>query len=251
MLLRTKKEYNVVAIIQARNGSTRLPGKIFLPLNDKPILLHVFNRLKTTNNIDKIVIATTTEKDDDKVEDFCSENSIDFIRGSSDDVLSRYYHAATKYKADTIVRITSDCPLIDPIITDKIIESFFMTDADYMSNCIVRTFPRGLDTEVFSLHALTKAFHNANQKPEREHVTPFIYNNSNIFNVKNYIGDKDYSNLRWTVDTKEDYELVKKIYNMLYPNKKIFLMNDILELINQQPDLLKINQHIEQKKLGE
>lgn len=243
------------AIIQARFGSTRLPGKIFKDLCGKPILRHVVNRLSHSKFLDKIIIATTTLPEDDLVEKFCVENNILFSRGSSEDVLSRYYEAAKKFEADIIIRITSDCPVIDPQILDNMIEEFIAINKteqlDYMSNSIRRTFPRGLDVEIFTFDVLEKIFNEANQTYEREHVTPYIYQHPGIFKIKNFAGEKDYSFHRWTVDTPEDYELIKKIYEALYDPKKIFLFEDILKLFDREPGLIGINQNIKQKKLGE
>lgn len=243
------------AIIQARFGSTRLPGKIFKDLCGKPVLWHVVNRLSHSKFLDKIIVATTILPEDDIVEKFCTDNKILFSRGSSEDVLSRYYEAAKKFDAEIVIRITSDCPVIDPQILDTMIEEFTAAskteNIDYMSNSIQRTFPRGLDVEIFTFDVLEKTFNEAVQTYEREHVTPYIYQHPEIFKIKNFAGEKDYSFHRWTVDTPEDYELIKKIYDELYDPGKIFLFSDILKLFEQQPDLININQHIKQKRLGE
>lgn len=242
---------NKIAIIQARIGSTRLPNKVMKLLCGKPILWHVWNRLKHSKSIDEIVIATTTLPEDDLIQSFCEDNKIEFYRGSSSDVLSRYYETAKKYNAKNVVRITSDCPVIDPQVVDKIISAFEKEKIDYMSNGIVRTFPRGLDTEVFTFQALEKSFIEATKQYEREHVTPYIYQHQDLFTTKNFANDRDISYLRWTVDTPEDFKLIEKIYNSLYHQKEIFLLDDILKLFDEQPELIKINQAIEQKKLGE
>lgn len=243
------------AIVQARFGSTRLPGKIFKDICGKPVLWHVVNRLSHSKLLDKIIVATTILPEDDVVEKFCTENNILFSRGSSEDVLSRYYEAAKKFEAEIVIRITSDCPVIDPQILDTMIEEFTAAsktkNIDYMSNSIQRTFPRGLDVEIFTFDVLEKIFNEAVQTYEREHVTPYIYQHPEIFKIKNFAGEKDYSFHRWTVDTPADYELIKKIYDELYDPEKIFLFSDILKLFEQQPDLININQHIKQKRLGE
>lgn len=241
----------IVAIVQARLGSTRLPKKIFLPLSNIPILSHVYNRLNFSKYIHETVIATTDLSEDDLIEDYCKKNKIKFFRGSSDDVLSRYFFAAQKFNADVVVRITSDCPLIDPTIVDNIITEFLKNKVDYASNVLKRTFPRGYDAEVFSFKTLEKAFQLAKKEYEREHVTPFIYNHPEMFNLFNYENEIDYSNYRLTVDTKEDYELLKIIYDSLYSKNKIFLMKDVIEFLKKNPDLVNINKHIEQKKLKE
>lgn len=242
-------------IIQARIGSTRLPGKVFKELCGQKMLLHVINRLKFCKLADKIIIATTTLTEDDRVERFCLENNIPYYRGSSDDVLSRYFEAAKVFGADIIIRITSDCPVIDPVIIDNMIEEFVKINKneklDYLSNSIVRTFPRGLDAEIFSFEALEKSYNEAELQYEREHVTPYIYQHPELFSIKNYAGSNDYSSHRWTVDTPEDFSLIEKVYNELYKTGEVFLLEDIIKLFEKNPDWLKINQDIKQKNLGE
>lgn len=255
MLDRKENINNVVAIVQARFGSTRLRGKIFKNLCDQPMLKHVVDRLDYSKYINKVVVATTTETDDDQVEAYCKLNNIPCYRGSSNDVLARYFEAAKIFRANTVIRITSDCPLIDPEIVDKMIETFNKLNElkyfDYLSNTIHRTFPHGLDVEIFSFGALKKTFYHASKEYEREHVTPYIYEHSKQFRIKNFPNQKDYSFHRWTVDTEEDFKLVDEIYKALYKPKKIFLFNDILKLFEQRPDLITLNQNIKQKKLGE
>ncbi|MEG8947856.1 glycosyltransferase family protein [Rosettibacter firmus] len=246
---------NITAIIQARVGSTRLPNKIFKEVCGKPILWHVVNRVSKSKIINNIIVATTNLKDDDVTENFCKENNILYHRGSSEDVLSRYYEAAQKFNGDLILRITSDCPLIDPKIIDKMLAEFLILyekeKLDYMSNSIVRTFPRGLDTEIFPLSVLEKVHFEAKEKYEREHVTPYIYQHPEIFKIKNYANEIDYSYYRWTLDTAEDLELIKIIYESLYNKKEIFLFDDILKLFNERPELIEINRNVKQKQLGE
>ncbi len=246
---------NITAIIQARVGSTRLPNKIFKEICNKPILWHVINRVKNAKLINNIVVATTILKEDDLTEEFCNNNAIKCFRGSSEDVLSRYYEAAKKFNADLIVRITSDCPFIDPVIIDNMLVEFInhfeKEKIDYLSNTIVRTFPRGLDVEVFPFPILEKVHYEAKKDFEREHVTPYIYLNPDMFNMKNYKNDVDYSNYRWTVDTIEDYNLVKIVYNCLFKEDEIFLLEDILRLFKERPELNEINKDIKQKSLYE
>lgn len=245
----SKEAKSKVVIVQARYGSTRLKGKIFKEISGKPMLWHVINRLSFCKMVDKIVVATTTDHEDDKTEQFCIDNNISCYRGDVDDVLSRYYETAKKFCADIIIRITSDCPLIDPVILDKMLEQLLSASEpiDYFSNVIQRSFPRGLDIEIFSFEALEKAFNEARTNFDREHVTPYFYNNPDLFKTKNYLNDVDYSFHRWTVDTEEDFMLIEKIYHSLYKAEKIFLFEDILKLFEINPDLIKINQHIKQK----
>lgn len=246
---------NIAAIIQARTGSTRLPNKIFKELCGKPILWHVINRLSYSKLINQIIVATTNLPEDDKVKEFCKLNNILFYRGSSDDVLSRYYETAKIFNADLIIRITSDCPVIDPQILDKMLNEFFdlydKEKIDYMSNTIIRTFPRGLDAEIFPFNVLEKIHLEAKQNYEREHVTPYIYQHPEIFKIKNYACEKDYSFHRWTVDTIEDFQLIEKIYELLYNENKIFYFDDLLKLFEEKPELININRNVKQKQLGE
>lgn len=244
-------EFSTKVIVQARIGSTRLPGKVLKELCGKPVLWHVWNRLCHAKKVDDIIIATTLLPEDDSIQSFCEEYNIPFYRGSSNDVLSRYYEAAKKYDAKTIIRVTADCPVIDPVIIDHLIASYKLKKVDYMSNGMTRTFPRGLDAEIFSFDILQRAYKEASLEYEREHVTPYLYRHPEIFSLNSFLNTEDLSFHRWTVDTEEDFELIKIIYDSLYHKKEIFLLDDILKLFSERPDLIKINQHIEQKKLGE
>lgn len=239
------------AIIQARMGSSRLPGKVLKKLCDRSVLGHVITRIREVREVDNIIIATTTKSEDDAIAEEAEYYGVSVYRGSEHDVLSRYYEAAKMYGANTIVRITSDCPLIDSEITAQVIRHFFSEEADYVSNTIVRTFPRGLDLEVFSFGTLEAAYKYANKQEQREHVTPYIYQNSDMFRIIQYTGQTDYSRLRWTLDTEEDWMLIKEIYERLYPKNKHFSWEDALRLVQANPQLCKINEHVEQKKLGE
>lgn len=241
----------VTAIIQARMGSTRLPGKVMKELFGKTVLQHVVDRVSQSKFIDDIVIATTILNRDDEIIEEAKKCGVQHFRGSEDDVLSRYYYAAKENKSDIVVRITSDCPLIDPNIIDKIIGFYKNEKYDIVTNAgsylKQRTYPRGLDTEVFSFGMLEQAFNYANEKYQREHVTPYIYENSNeIYYYKN---KADYSNYRWTLDTSEDFELISKIYEYFYNGEHDFYLDNIVELFNQKPEFSRINEHIEQKKI--
>ncbi|AJK89321.1 MULTISPECIES: cytidylyltransferase domain-containing protein [Lysinibacillus] len=242
----------IVAIVQARMGSTRLPGKVLKEVNGKPLLAYQIERMKKATLIDQLVIATTPYGND-KIVNLCNELDVDYFIGSESDVLARYYEAATKYNADIVVRITSDCPLIDPIIIDNIIQMYIdSSEYDYVSNTQLRTFPRGMDTEVFSMKILTEAFMNARLDYEREHVTPYFYLNPSKFNIGQYALEKEgFSHLRLTVDTPEDLELITILIKDLYARNPDFDLNMVLEKLTKEPALIKINEHIEQKKLGE
>ena len=245
----------IAAIVQARIGSSRLPGKILMDLAGKPMLHHVVDRLSYSKLINKTVIATTVLPEDDRTEEYCTANNFNCFRGSSSDVLSRYYEAAVKFGADIIIRITSDCPVIDPIIIDRMLSSFLGSRKeerlDYMSNVIERTFPRGLDAEIFTFPALEKTNREASEDFEREHVTPFIYRHPELFKLRNFSNQPDLSRHRWTVDTEEDLRLIKEIYKELYRPGKLFVSDDILRLFERRPELFSINQKVRQKSLGE
>lgn len=234
----------IIAIIQARLGSTRLPGKVMLDLEGKTVLERVIERVKASRLINDVVVATTIEKKDLKIVGLCAANGISVYCGSEDDVLDRYYQAARLVGADRIVRITSDCPLIDPIIIDEVISSHLREKADYTSNGLKETFPDGLDTEVFSFKALKTAWKNAKLKSEREHVTPYIRNNMNIFKLTNFEYKEDLSKKRWTLDNPEDYEFIKNIYANIYFKNHLFGMKEILEFLQNNPEIEKINQNI-------
>ncbi|KOO49603.1 cytidylyltransferase domain-containing protein [Viridibacillus arvi] len=239
----------VTAIIQARMGSTRLPGKILKEVNGKPLLAYQLERIARAKYVDKVVIATTVNQKDDVIVEFCDNNDVEYYRGSENDVLSRYYEAAELYEGDSIVRLTSDCPIIDPVILDKTIKYYDDNDYDYVSNTIERTYPRGLDTEVFSRAALEKAYKEATLLRDKEHVTAYMYSNPKNFKLGYITNEQDYSEYRWTVDTTEDFELIELILKKLYQENNMFYMNDVIELLKQNPEWVAINAHIEQKKL--
>lgn len=239
------------AIIQARMGSTRLPEKVMKNLQGKTVLEHVIERVKQSKLIDDIIIATTTHERDAVIGSEAFRCGVKAFRGSEDDVLSRYYYAAKENNLDVVVRITSDCPLIDPIVLDEIIDYYLKTKQEIVSNAgsdlSNRTYPRGLDTEVFSFNALENAFNHAEEKYQREHVTPFIYENTDqAFYYKNSV---DYSKYRWTLDTDEDFELISEVYEHLYHGTHDFYLSEIVRLFEKMPELYKINAHIEQKKI--
>lgn len=239
----------IVAIIQARMGSTRLPGKILKEVNNRPLLSYQLERLNTSEYINQIVIATTIKKQDYIIEKFCNDKKIPVYRGSESDVLARYYEAALEFKADIIVRITSDCPIIDAKVVDRTIKYFVEHEYDYVSNTIDRTYPRGMDTEVFSFKALEKAYIESFLNRDREHVTAYFYSNPQKFKIGSVKNESNFSKYRWTVDTVEDFELIKLIIEKLYKENPHFTMNEAISLMEQNPNWYKINEHIEQKKI--
>lgn len=241
----------VVAIVQARMGSTRLPGKALAELLGRPLLAYELERIKRAQHIDTLVVATTDNPKDKVIEQLCQEMEIPTFRGSEEDVLDRYYHAAKKFEAEVVVRLTADCPLIDPAIIDQVIE-FYLENApkyDYVSNTEARTFPRGMDVEVFSMKALEKAWQEAKKREEREHVTPYLYRNRDLFATGIVMRGTNDSHRRWTVDTPEDLTLITKILEALYPNKPKFTFEDIIQILEENPDWEEINKDIEQKPL--
>src|SRR5690625_3903474 len=212
-----------VAIIQARMGSTRLPGKVLKEVLGKPLLAYQIERVKRATKIDDIVVATTNEKIDDDIVNFCELHHINVYRGSEEDVLARYYEAAVEFDADVVVRLTSDCPLIEPNVIDQVIQLYFNEQpVDYVSNTFKRTYPRGLDTEVFSFEVLEKAYNEATLERDREHVTAYMYTNKDIFSFAFLENIEDYSHHRWTVDTEEDFDLVSRILQSIYPQNRLF-----------------------------
>lgn len=239
----------VVCIIQTRVGSTRLPGKVLMDIAGKTAVEQVVDRIKRAMGIDEVIIATTELPKDDAVVEEAKRLGVKFSRGSEEDVLSRYYYAAKENNSDVVVRITSDCPLIDSKVSSDIIE-FFLNNIekyDYVSNTLERTYPRGIDTEVFTFKALEKAFAEASSKREREHVTPYIWDNVKLFRIYQFKNPIDYSDYRWTLDTSEDLELIRKIYSYFMDNS--FNMMDVISLYNKYPELRAINESIEQKKV--
>jgi spore coat polysaccharide biosynthesis protein SpsF len=203
----------------------------------KTILGHVVSRLKAAALIDTVIVATTTERSDDIIESWCAENGVPVYRGSLNDVLDRYYQAAVRFSAKTVVRITSDCPLIDPELVDRIVEKFSEGGYDHVS--VGPTYPDGLDAEVFGFASLAKAHRQAKLASEREHVTPYIWKNPVVFRLSNIACEKDLSKLRWTVDDDKDLTLVTRIYEGL--GTELFHMADVLEYLEKNPGLSGIN----------
>jgi len=235
----------VVAIIQARVGSTRLPKKVLKKIAGKPMLWHVIDRVKKAKLVDEVVLATTTKEEDKPLLKLAKESGVKSYAGSEDDVLDRYFRAAVEFGADVIVRVTADCPLIDPEIVDKVIKYFLDGSFDYVSNVRIKpTYPNGLDVGVFSFDALEKAWKEAKKLSEREHVTPYIWNHPEMFKLGNVGHEKDLSEMRWTVDTDKDLKFVREVYKRLYKKGRIFLMKDVLKLLEKQSELAEINKGI-------
>ncbi len=238
----------ILIVIQARIGSSRLPGKVLKKLVNKPILLHIINRLKKVKN-SKIVVATSTNKMDKKIISFCKKNKLNYFSGSEKNVLDRFYKAAINFNGENIIRITGDCPLIDPIIINNLIKFYFKNNFDHagvatgagVNKLRVKKFPDGLDAEIFKFSALENAWKNSKSRIEKEHVTPYIWKRSKKFKIGIFQCKKDYSGYRWTLDNINDFRFVKKIYKNLYKRNKIFYMNDVINFLKNNPKIALIN----------
>lgn len=236
----------VAAIIQARMTSTRLPGKVMKEVLGRPLLTYQLERIARAKSITHTVLATTTNETDDCLVRLAESCGIGVYRGSEHDVLERYQQAAQTFGADTVVRLTADCPLIDPAVIDRVVLA--LKDNDYVANVYgQRTFPRGLDTEVFTGAALQKTAREAKTQQEREHVTPYLYNNPQLFRLAGVLNPKDLSHFRWTVDTPEDFELISAILEGLYPKNPLFSLDDIIMFMDSHPRLFALNCNVQQK----
>ena len=229
----------IVAIVQARMGSTRLPNKVIKLINEKPMIELLLARLSMAKQVDQIVVATSTNPNNDSLADLVNSLGYTCFRGSEADVLARYIEAAQEVNADVVIRITGDCPLVDPELVDLIVTRFLSEDVDYCSNVAPATYPDGMDIEVFKFSALKAAFDGSNEKFDHEHVTPYI-RNSGKFKLANLLNDEDYSALRWTVDEKEDFDVIGAVFNHFWPNI-YFTWGDVLELSRVNPDLFLAN----------
>ncbi|MBI5190041.1 MAG: glycosyltransferase family protein [Nitrospirae bacterium] len=234
----------VTAIIQARLGSTRLPGKTLIELEGVPLLGHLISRVRACRNVDGIVIATTVKQRDDRLEEYAKGLGIGCFRGDEDDVLDRFYGAAKEFGIATIVRVTPDCPMLDPDIVDMVVEEFLKSGADYATNTLPPTYPDGMDVEVLSFSALETAWKESSLRSEREHVTPYIRNHPEHFTLVNVAGKEDLSRLRLTVDEQLDLDMAKEIFRRLYPGNRLFGLAEVLALLECEPGLLEINQMI-------
>lgn len=231
-------------------GSSRLPGKALKDIQGRSMLARVVRRAQRSSLIDRLIVATTDKEADDSIASECKILGVSVFRGSEDDVLDRYYQAAKAFSAEAVVRITSDCPLIDPDVIDRVVRVFLDNRPDYASNTIENTYPRGLDVEVFTFSALEKAWRNASRDFERVHVTPYIYLHPELFRKLSVTGEKNLSFYRWTVDTAEDLALVRAVYEKMGEDDD-FSWRDVLDLFEREPCLAELNRHIRQKSLEE
>jgi spore coat polysaccharide biosynthesis protein SpsF len=238
----------VIAVLQARMSSTRLPGKVLLPLLGVPMLTRQIERVRQAKSLDQIIVATSTVSGDDAIAAECERAGVSCSRGSLDDVLDRFYHAVEPTSATDVVRLTGDCPLICPEIIDAVVACREHGGFDYASNAHERTFPDGLDVEVMTREALTSAWRHGRLPSEREHVTPYIWKHPEWFRSGAYRNSIDYSALRWTVDERADYALVSMIFERLYPVNTRFRMADVLHLLESEPGLGQLNAGIQQNQ---
>jgi spore coat polysaccharide biosynthesis protein SpsF len=257
----------IVAIIQARMGSSRLPGKVLQDIAGKPMLQRVADRTARASLVDEVVLATTTDPSDDPVADFCQANKIPHTRGSLYDVLDRYYQTARQYQADIVVRVTGDCPIIDPDEIDRVVKTFLDTGADFAANRLPppwgRTYPIGLDTEVCARTSIEQAWSLATEKHQREHVMPYFYEGVELqeanpqlatgisprgFRISLLHHKPGYGNLRWTVDTPEDLEFIRQVFAR-FEGRDDFTWQEILDVIKKEPELAEINSGVSHKKL--
>ena len=225
---------NTLAIIQARLGSTRLPGKVLKKILGKTVLEHIIERLSYAKKIDQLIIATSSLSENDQIADLAKQKGISCFRGDEDDVLNRFYRAALQYKGDIVVRITGDCPLVDPFVVDKIIDYHLSHGGDYTSNTIKRTFPRGIVAEVFTFDVLKRLCQMELNPAYREHVTQYILHNPENFKINSFTQEEipfD-TNWRWVLDTQEDFEFIQNIFSQLYRKGHLFRIEDIFNLIS-------------------
>ena len=242
----------VVAIIQARMSSTRLPGKVLLDLGGQPVLERMIERVKQAKTVSETVVATTTDSSDDPIVTLCEQLGIPVFRGSLPDVLDRYYQCARQFGADIIVRLTGDCPLIDPVLIDQVIDELLKQGADFSCNRLpppyTRSYPIGLDVEACTFAALETAWLAAKDKHDREHVMPYLYEVPGRFKVTQLQNEVDYGAMRWTLDTPEDLALLKEVIRRL-GGRNDFTWEEVLELFLKDPEMAKINQSVKHKTM--
>jgi spore coat polysaccharide biosynthesis protein SpsF len=237
-------------VVQARTGSTRLPNKVLRRVLGKPLLHYLIERLQASRLVERIVVATTREPEDTPIAALAEDLGVACIRGSAADVLDRYHQAAREHGLDHIVRVCGDCPLIDPTVLDRIVDRYLerLPNIDYVSNTLTPTYPDGLDVEVFSFELLA-TLHRLAEKPyQREHVCTYMVENRHLFRCENVEHDENLAHHRWTVDNEEDFALIRRIIEALYPIKPQFLMADILAFLSAHPELLDVNRHIQRNE---
>lgn len=237
----------VVALIQARMGSSRLPGKVLQEICGESMLAHVVHRTQRIHGIAEVVVATSDQGGDSAVVAECKRLNVQVFCGSEEDVLDRFYQAALRHEAQAVLRITSDCPLLDPAVATRVVQLFLQQRPDYASNTLNRTYPRGLDAEAMTQEALACAWREATEVYQRAHVTPYLYEHPDRFRLLGVTAEADFSSHRWTVDTPEDLEFVRALYKRL--GNDSFRWQEALKVLEGEPSLSKLNRHIQQKPL--
>lgn len=235
---------NIVALLQARCSSSRLPNKVLADILGQPMLARQIERVRRATSLDQLVVVTSTAAEDDAIESLCAAIGVACFRGSLDDVLDRFYQAARAYQASDIVRLTGDCPLADPVVIDRVVREHIEQGADFTSNALEPTFPDGLDVEVMRFSALEWAWREARMTSEREHVTPGIYQHPERFSLWPVVQAENQTHMRWVVDNPEDLSFVRTVYQRLYPGNPVFSSEDILALLQREPELAALNAHI-------
>ena len=245
-----RQDQRIVAIVQARTGSTRLPRKVLMEIAGQPMLTWVIRRLQRAKRLHEVIVATTMAPADEAIINECKHLGVPAFRGDEEDVLDRYVQAAATHQAGVVVRVTSDCPLIDPGVVDHIVGAFLDEGPDYASNTIMRTYPRGLDVEVMTGAALARAGREATKPYQRAHVTPYLYQHPDLFRLLSITADADYSRFRWTVDTLEDLSFVRAIVDRFHPGNT-WAWRDVVRLVTEDPTLAALNSCVRQKMLQE
>ncbi|MFC1590919.1 cytidylyltransferase domain-containing protein [Thermodesulfobacteriota bacterium] len=238
----------IMAFIQARMSSSRLPGKVFKPIQGRPMLELELERVRSCRSIDGVAVVTTTHADDQPIVDLGRRLNVGVFCGSMENVLNRFYQAAKKFRPDHVVRITGDCPLIDPVVVDEMVRLYLEQGGDYGTNCMPPTYPDGLDAEIFSFQALELAHAEAVLPSHLEHISLFFEEQPERFKIVNLAHSEDLSHLRWTVDEPEDYEFVKGVFAALYPANPCFGFRAVLAVLEQNPELMALNRHFERNE---
>ena len=239
----------IVATIEARMTSSRFPGKVLMEACGKPMLQHMIERLQRVPSLDGIVVATTGNDADVPIVNLAQRMGVGFFQGSEYDVLLRVLHSARAYDIDVIVEMTGDCPLIDPALVEDCIRGYQVAGVDYVSNVLERTYPRGMDTQVFATEVLADVADRTDDPEDHEHVSIFIYSHPEIYSLKNMAGPPELTNpgLGLTLDTPEDLELIRRIFEILYPDNPNFTLADILAVLKDNPALTELNAHVRRK----
>ena len=239
----------IIAIIQARSRSTRLPEKVLMEIYGKSLLELYVDRVRKSQTVDKIVVATTIEPYDDKIAEICKKIGVDCFRGSENDLVDRYYQCAVKYQANVVVRVTSDDPFVDYQVIDRGVSILLEQKVDFVTNHFEPTYPEGLDVEIYSFQVLENVWKQSVLPYEREHVFPYIQEHQKDYKIINFTQKEDYSGYRWTIDHQCDFDMAEKVYSYLYMGgKKIFLQREILKLLSEHPEISLINSHIQRKE---